>query len=101
MTLAEIQRQIESKIRQKKIADQERASYDYILADAIGRSVARVYSSSARMPDISELYPTLFDSQEVVERKQKQRAELSALRFKQFAASYNMKFNKEVAKVNE
>lgn len=100
MTLAELQRQIESYIRRKKQRQQEQASFDYILADAIGRSVARIYSSSATMPEISELYPTLFDSQEIAERKRLKQAELSALRFKQFAASYNKKF-KEVAKVDE
>lgn len=97
MTLPELKRQIESFARQKKTRQQEQASFDYILADAIGRSVARIYSNSATMPDISELYPTLFDSQELQERKKQKQAELSALRFRQFAASYNKKF-KEVAK---
>lgn len=97
MTIPELQRQIESYNRIKKRQDQERASFDYILADLIGRSVARVYSSSATMPDISEVYPTLFDAKAIQQHKQEQMAELSALRFKQFAASYNTKF-KEVAK---
>ena len=100
MTLPELKRQIESLARQKKTRQQERASFDYILADAIGRSVARVYSSSAKLPDISELYPTLFDSQEIIERRKEKQAELSAIRFRQFAASYNKKF-KEVAKQND
>lgn len=99
MSLAELKRAIESKIRVKKIADQEKASYDYILAEAIGRSVARIYSSSASMPEISELYPTLFDTREIVERKKAKQDELSALRFKQFAASHNKKY-KEVAKLD-
>lgn len=97
MTIPEIQRHIDSYLRVKKRNDQERASYDYILADAIGRSVARLYSKSANMPDISELYPTLFEAEEIMAHKQQQMAELSALRFKQFAASHNKKF-KEVAK---
>lgn len=50
------------------------------------------------MPDISEVFPTLFDSEEAKQRKQEKKAELSALRFKQFAQSFNQKFNKEVAK---
>lgn len=99
MTLAEVSRDIESKKRIKKIRDQEKASFDYILADLIGRSVARVHSSANKMPEISEAYPSLFDNKEIQERKENKKVELSALRFKQFAASYNNKFkSKEVQK---
>lgn len=98
MTLAELIRAINSKIRVKKRQDQEKASFDYILADLIGRSIARLYSSSAKYPEITEVYSTLFDSQELQEKKQAQLEELSALRFKQFAQAYNKKFNKEVGK---
>lgn len=64
----------------------------YALADLIGRSVARLYNSSNTMPDISEVYPTLFDSEEIKQQKQEKQAELSALRFKLFADSFNKKF---------
>ena len=79
---------------------QEIASHNYILADLIGRSVARVYSSSNTMPEVYEAYPTLFDSKEMEEKKAEKKAELSAIRFKQFAASFNKKF-KEEANTNE
>ena len=46
------------------------------------------------MPDISEVYPTLFDSKEIEEKKQENKNKLSALRFKQFADSFNSKFKK-------
>lgn len=92
MTIAELERAIESKVRVDKQAAKERATYDYILADLIGRSMARVYNSANRMPDISEAYPSLFDSQELEEKRQEQRAELSALRFKQYANFHNKKF---------
>lgn len=92
MTLAELARAMESKQRVEKLRAQERASYDYILADLIGRSIGRIYSSSTKIPAISEAYPTLFNSQEIEEQKAAQKAELSALRFKQFANSYNKKF---------
>lgn len=98
MTLAELDRAIKSKIRVKKRQDQEKAAFDYILADLIGRSIARLYSSSAKLPEITEVYTTLFDSQELQEKKQEQLEELSALRFRQFAQAYNKKFNKEVGK---
>lgn len=71
---------------------QEKAAADYILADLIGYSVARIYSSSARYPDINSVYPNLFNNDQVEEIKSAQKQELSALRFKQFAQSYNKKF---------
>lgn len=98
MTIGELSRAVESFNRRKKEEAKEKASYDYILADLIGRSVARMFSSSATMPEIGELYPTLFDTQEIQQQKQEKLAELSALRFKQFAQSFNQNFHKEVAK---
>ena len=92
MTLAELIRAIESIKRRKQRDMQEKANFDYKLADLIGRSVSRIYNSSNTMPDISEVYPHLFDSKEVEEIKVKKQDELSALRFKQFAHSYNVKF---------
>lgn len=100
MTIAELVRAIDSKKRVQKVQAQEKASFDYILADLIGRSVARAYNSNNTVPTIAEVYPSLFDSQEIEEQKEARRAELSALRFKQFADSYNKKF-KEVANKNE
>ena len=98
MTLAEVIRSIESKKRQQKLQAQERASYDYILADLIGRSVSRIYSNSTRLPQIYEVYPTLFDGVEMEEQKQQKQMEISAIRFKLFAQSYNKKNTTEVAK---
>lgn len=100
MTLAELTRAIDSKKRIMEREARERASYDYILADLIGRSIGRIYSSSAKLPDISEVYPKIFDSNEVEEAKSAKRAELSAIRFKQFAKFHNDRF-KEVADQNE
>lgn len=102
MTIAELTRAVESKKRVEKLKVQEKASFDYILADLIGRSVGRVYSSSAKMPDICEVYPTLFENQQIEEKKQVKTAELSALRFKLFAKSFNDKFKQGGAqKLNE
>lgn len=99
MTLAEAIRATESKQRQQKAAAQEKAAFDYILADLIGRSVARIHSSSNRMPQLAETYPSLFDSEEIEAEKQAKQMELSAIRFKAFAQSFNSKYNREVAKV--
>lgn len=90
---------IESKKRVEKKQLQEKASFDYILADLVGKSIGRLYHSSNNMPDISAAYPSLFDSQEIQEQKQEKKAELSALRFRLFADSFNQKY-KEV-KENE
>lgn len=101
MTIAELIRAISAFKRKKKRELQEKASFDYKLADLIGRSVARVYSSSNKMPDISEVYPELFDTEEIEDIKSKKQGELSALRFKQFAQTHNKKFKKGVAKKSE
>lgn len=96
MTIAELTRAIASKKRIQKQQAQEKASFDYILADLIGRSISRLYSSSVTVPEIAEVYPSLFDSKEIEEEKQEKRDELSILRFKQFAQTFNKKFEKEV-----
>lgn len=96
MTIAELMRLIESKKRILKEQEQKQASFDYILADLIGRSVARIHSSSNNIPDIAEAYPMLFNSKELEEQRNIKKAQLSALRFKQFANAYNTRF-KEAA----
>jgi hypothetical protein len=97
MTLAELGRALNSKKRMMKINEQKQATYDHILGDLIGRSVARIHSSSNRYPPIYDAYPTLFESEEILQKQQEKKAELSALRFKQFAESYNAKY-KEASK---
>lgn len=92
MTLAELIRLVESKKRVMIIEAKDKAKFDYILADLVGRSVARLYSSSHKMPTLAEAYPSLFDSEEIQEQAQARRDELSALRFKQFAQTFNDKF---------
>lgn len=98
MTIAEITRMAKSKQRTTITASKERAVFDYLLADLIGKSVSRIYSNSARMPELYEVYPSLFEQEDIDEKKQEQRDTLSALRFKQFAQSYNKRFKKEEAK---
>lgn len=96
MTLAELERLLDSKRRVMKQKAQEQASYDYILADLIGRSVARIYGSTNNMPDIGDVYPAIFDSQEIAEKKAERQADISAIRFRQFADSFNKRFKQEV-----
>ena len=98
MTLAEAIRAVESRKRVLKAEAQEKASFDYILADLIGRSVSRIHSSSNKMPQLYEVYPSLFDAEILEAQQQKKKDELSAMRFKQFAAAFN---NKGVKNANE
>ena len=98
MTFAEIARKIESFKRTQLQQQKEKATFDYILADLIGRSVARIYHSENHYPTIESAYPMLFNYEEIQEQKQQLQDELSALRFKQFADSFNSKFKKEEAK---
>ena len=100
MTFAEVERAVESYSRVKKNKDRERASYDYILADMIGRSISRVYNSSNKMPSLAEAYPSLFSQEEEQSAISQKQEELSVARFKQFAEAYNKRF-KEVSKANE
>lgn len=96
MTIAEVTRAIYSYERVEKRKAQERAALDYIAANLIGRSIASYFSQEVTMPELAEAYPSLFtdESEKVKTNKQKQKAQLSALRFKQFANSYNERFYK-------
>ena len=69
MSIDELIRAINSKKRIIKQKAQERANFDYILADLIGRSIGRLYSNQMSLPEISEAYPNLFDSQKTEEAK--------------------------------
>lgn len=89
MSIAELDRYFQSRKRVQLEQAKEKAYFDYILADLIGRSVSRVYSNKATMPEIYEVYPTFFDGKEAQEQKQEKLAELSALRFKQYANFHN------------
>lgn len=96
MTIAELVRLVNSKKRRAIEQAREKAAYDYILADLIGRSVSRIYDSSNTMPTIHEAYPSIYSAEEVEKKKQEKQLELSALRFRQFANSYNKRY-KEAA----
>lgn len=95
MTIGEIVRYIESQRRVEQMRAKQKASMDYILGDLIGRSIARIHSSSATYPSIGEVYPNLFN--EEIEAIQEKKEEESVIRFKQFANSFNKRFKKGVA----
>ena len=95
MTFAELDRLVDSKKRMEKLRAQEKATYDYILASLIGRAFAASMDNKNKFPEIHEVYPSLFDREERLNQKREQSNQLSALRFKQFADSYNKKYTDE------
>lgn len=100
MTVGEVNRAIESNNRITKIKAQEKASYDYILAGLIGKYVSLILTGKGSSPKINEVYPGIFDDivKEQEEAAEQQRMNLSALRFRQFAQSYNNNFSQGGAK---
>lgn len=104
MTIAEVNRQIQSRNRVRKIEAQEKATYDYILANLIIKGVSISLGGKGAFPQITEAYPNIFDDVEK-EREakiQEQKTNISVLRFKQFAQSHNNKMkNREVLTKNE
>jgi hypothetical protein len=104
MTPGEVVRFINSRSRVRHIEAQERASYDYILANLIVKGIGITLGSKEEMPAINTIYPDLFKDviKEHEEKIQEQKAQLSALRFKQFAQSYNKHYKKqEVVETDE
>lgn len=98
MTIAEIKRAIESKIRVEKREAQQRALLDYIHADLVGRSVGRfLVGNEIDYPTPEEAYSSLFEDKAKIkaEEKAKQQDELSALRFREYANFYNKKHRGE------
>ena len=101
MTIGEISRAIESCNRNRRLEAQERASYDYILAALVVKGVSIALGDKSAYPTIQQAYPGMFDDviAEQEEALQNKKTELSVLRFKQFAQSYNSNLkNKEVPK---
>ena len=91
MTITELQRAIDSYRRKQKAQAQEKAYFDYTLADLIGQSVARLHSSANKMPPIYNVYTTLFEAEQLEIAAQKKRDEVFAARIKQFATRHNQK----------
>lgn len=96
MTFSELDRFIDSKQRQEEYRLKERATMDYTLALLIGRSM-QGSNEEHPFPELYEVYPNLFfeEFRKQEEEKKEQIAQLSAIRFIQFAESFNSKFDKE------
>lgn len=96
MTIGELDRYFESQRRQELHRLKEKATMDYTLALLIGRAF-RGSDEENPFPDLYEVYPKLFYD-EAVKKAEEQQAiqdQLSAIRFIQFAESFNSKFDEE------
>lgn len=106
MTISELGRAIASKTRIKETEAKERASFDYILAQLIMKGTNIAFAGKGDFPKFEDVYSALFtrdrdeNGQTIQEKRQNRKDELSALRFRQFAQSFNKRF-KEVAKDND
>ena len=100
MTPGEVGRAIESNNRIVKLEAQERATFDYIQANLIVKGFSITMGGKGNYPSIEEAYPTIFEDllQKQEEKIQEKKEELSAIRFRQFAESFNDRFKKEVSK---
>lgn len=85
---------MESYNRTKQAQAKEKASFDYVLASLIVKGVGICLGSKETFPKLEEAYTTAFsdDIERRKEEEEEQRAQLSALRFKQFAQTYNKRF---------
>lgn len=89
MSLAELNRFFKSRKRLEETKQKTRASFDYILADLIGRSNARLYSSSAKYPQITDIYPTLFDVEQIRASKAEKDRQRFIAGLQQYATTHN------------
>ena len=96
MTPAEVNRAIESKNRRRKIEAKEKASFDYILANLIGKNISIVLNGKGELPPIREVYTGLFDeeTEEQKEQVETQKANRFAMQLRMFADAHNKKLEK-------
>lgn len=75
-----------------------KAQFDYMLADLIGVSSARMMSNEVKFPALEEAYPGLFEKKpdEIKELEEEQlRIQNSTNRFLEFAMKHNAKRRNE------
>lgn len=80
------------------------AQFDYMLANLIGISTARIVSKEAEFPSIEKVYPTLFTAEEFSEEEQKLKEEEAMItnsknRFLEFALKHNARLKQKEEEV--
>lgn len=89
MTLNEVHNYLNSYARREQRRLREKATFDYQLANLIGISVSRLFSANNKMPEIYEVYPEIFDIQEIENKRQEMRTKQSVDRLMDFVQAYN------------
>lgn len=89
MTYSEVKRAIRTKQKVETIELRQRAIFDYKHAQLVSIGFAN------KLPEIWDMYPTLFDGEEEMQKRAQRQAELSVLRFINFAESHNKKFTED------
>ena len=96
MTVAELQRYCDGALWRIK----QRASLDYVLANLIGISNARLMSSDVQYPSLEDAYPDLFAAEREAEQRRMKAEEIaiqnSTNRFLEFVQKHNAKKRREV-----
>lgn len=93
MTVAEVSRWEEGAIWRLK----SKAQFDYVLADLIGISSARMMSDDVKYPSLEDAYPNLFEQtpDEIMEQKKEEEIATQNLnRFMEFAMKHNAMMTK-------
>lgn len=95
MTLGELDRRLASYKRKEAHKNKQKAIFDYSLAILIGRAFNA--SEQHPFPELYDAYPSVFadEIKKVAEERSAKQAQLSAIRFIQFAQSFNRKFAEE------
>lgn len=89
MTLTELDRYFKSRKRVMEAQERKQAAFDYIQADLIGRSIARVYNANNKFPSIEKAYPTIFNEEDMQAARAKQKQQKFLEGLKKFAHSKN------------
>ena len=96
MTVAEIERYLEGAVWRLKT----KAQFDYSLADLVGASIARVFSSDVEYPTLYQAYDGLFAEEAEEKRKadaiEEETMTKSKNNFLAFAMAHNARMNKGV-----
>ena len=93
MTVAEVSRWEEGAMWRLK----SKAQFDYVLADLIGISSARMMSDDVKYPSLENAYPNLFEQtpDEIMEQKKEEEIATQNLnRFMEFAMKHNAMMTK-------
>lgn len=93
-TLAQITRYVESYNKQQQNKLQEKAYFDYQLANLIGVSVSRLLSKNAKYPAFEKVYPFITQSTQAKDINEEWEMEVQRNRLCEWAEQMNKKFNK-------